>query len=308
MTNPSPAADDDAPKPRRRWVRWAVAVTLVVLAAAAGVGAVLWRRANAVPDFYARAPLTGEDRLEAIASVERKLGDFQGSFGQAVARQRSAAGEAAGEDEEVVPAEPEPATLAFTADELDTYFTKWLDDNGYREGFARHLADPRLAVHDGNLVVAGTMPAFRDAVVSLHLLPSVNDAGRVRLELAGAYAGRLPLPAAAFDIFRDKSAAALRARLPVLKADAANDPDAGLNDAAVSLAVNAELLALIEDKRLDDLVLFPRLLDFGRIPARVATMEVVGEELELGFLPLTPDERQSLIDDVLAAQPDPTVD
>ena len=297
----SPTAADDAPKPRRRWVRWAAAVTLVVLAAAAGVAAVLWRRANAVPDFYARAPLTGEDRLEAIASVERKLGDFQGSFGQAVARQRST-------DEQAAPAEPEPATLAFTADELDTYFAKWLDDNGYREAFARHLADPRLAVHDGNLVVAGTMPAFNDAVVSLHLLPSVNDAGRVRLGLAGAYAGRLPLPAAAFDVFRDKSAAALRARLPVLKADAANDPDAGLNDAAVSLAVNAELLALIEDKRLDDLVLFPRLLDFGRVPARVATMEVVGEELELGFLPLTPDERQSLIDDVLAAQPDPTVE
>ena len=295
---PSPAPAD---RPRRRTGRRILLGVLIALGLllliAGGVAFYLYRGANAVPDFYRTPKLTGEDRLAAIASVERKVANFQGTFGETLSRQNRAAddaGELDADPSDEDPGPPEPAYLRFTGAELDTYFGRWLDDNGYRDAFARHLDDPRLLVHDGQLVMAGRMPAFNGVVVSMHFLPEVGEEGRVRLSLDGAYAGRVPLPESAFDAFRQKSADAIRGKLGDLEPRAALDDDGAPNDAAVRLAINRELLSLLDDRRVEDLILFPRLLDYGRVPARVADLAVEEGELVLGFLPLTPAEREEL--------------
>jgi hypothetical protein len=282
--------------PIRKWL-WRIGVILVLLlAAGAGVVVYLYVSANRTPDWFTRARLTGEARLAAIASVERKLGNFQGSLGEAVARQRSRPAPTVGDTPTDEP--DRIATLELTGPELSTYFDKWLSDNGYDRAFASHLANPRLGVVGDVIAVAGEMPRFNDGVVSLHFRPTVGEEGRVRLGLDGAYLGRLNLPDSAFDVFRDQISGALRSDLPALHEEAGFDERFRPNDAAVSLAINRDLLGLVERRAIDDLVLFPELLDYGRVPVRVVDMTVGDDKVVLRLAPLDREERRALAADL----------
>lgn len=287
------------PKRRRRWLRWLGMFVLLIIAAGAGFGFYVWRVTGSVPDFYLRK-LTGEQRLEALASVERKVVNFQDDLGQAV----SESGPTTSASTTVPAGNRKPARLALTADELDTYFNKWLDDNGYRDSFERHLAGPRLAVVDGDLVLAGRMKSFRDAVVSLRFNPDVNKDGETQLAFEGAYAGSLSLPDAALDAFRERARDAIGESLPEREADVRNetedmeDADNRITGDLMKLAIDRQLMQLLDLEPVQELVLFPPLLNHGPIPCRVVELNIVNGELVVGLIPLTKAELEELLDDL----------
>ncbi len=288
----------DAKPKSRRLLKWLGIAFLLLLAAGVGVGFYVWKGISGVPDFYLRERLTGAERDEAIASVERKFLAFQDSLGGATA---AAAGEddpAAANDESLAD-EPRVAVVTFTGVELDTYFDKWLTDNDYKPAFEKHLADPRLAVVDGQIVMAGKMRSFQDAVVSLRFKPDLSDADVARLRFEGAYAGSFALPDKALEIFHDKASGAIRARMPANIENAALEGD-GLNAAAIDLAIDRQLLRLMGREPVEDLVLFPPLLGRGTIASQVVKLEVADSGLTVGFRPLNAEERAAFLQELKA--------
>ena len=275
----------DAKPKSRRLLKWLGIAFVLLLAVAAGVGFYLWKGISGVPDFYLRERLTGADRDEAIASVERKFLAFQDSLGGAAAASSDADGSAE---------EPSVAVVSFTGVELDTYFDKWLTDNDYKSAFEAHLADPRLAIVDGDVVMAGKMRSFNDAVVSLRFKPDLSESDVARLLFEGAYLGSVSLPDKAMEVFYDKSSGAILARMPELIDNAAIE-DGALNGAAIDLAIDRQLLRLMDREPVEDLVLFPPLLGRGTIASQVVQLKADDDGLTVGFRPLSAEEREAFL-------------
>ena len=277
---------------KRRWGLRIGLLVLLVVVAAGGFFAYKFNAASRIPDFYNRQRLEGDDRLQAIASVERKFGNFQGSLGDAIARERRAADPSEADEERL------PVTLDFTGDELDTYFNKWLSDNSYSDAFASHLSEPRLLLDEGKLILAGraTLPWVGETVVSMHFLPNLNEeSGRAELALQGVYAGVAALPDGAIEPLRTKAAQSIEARLPGYVEDAAFEEDGTANAAAVDLAVDRQLARLLAQQPVADLVLFPYLVGRGHVATRVQELTIEDGVLRLSVLPLTEKEREAYL-------------
>lgn len=291
---------------------WAIVLLLIT---GAGAAFFLYRNASAIPDFYSRARLQGQERLDALASVERKFVNMQSELDAAYARsvRQDAAGatksttqpDSAVDDMDAGEAEPVP--VAFTAAELDTFFDQWLTSSGYGERMETYMTEPRIAIADGRLILAGRMRDF-DAVVSLRFEPSLSEAGEARLELAGIYAGALPLPEAAFEEFRKKTQTALEEDLASLRSEAVIEPDGRSNSAAVALATRQQLARLVRGEPLEEMIVFPTVLSLGQVPARVVAMELEEETLKLGVRLLRRSEREELGRKIIADDAEPSAD
>ena len=280
----------------KKFLKIAGVVALLLLIAAAGAGLYLYRAAHSAPAFYQAVALSGEERLRAIESVERKVLNLQGELDRDYARLRRQQQKSPATVPAAGDAGDAAATrVAFTGPELDTYFNKWLKDSGYEDSLSRYLSGPRIAVQDGRLILAGRMKDF-DAVVSLRFVPSVDGAGVARLRLDGTYVGRLPVPAAAFDSFRSKSVDALSRHEPELRGKATIRPDGEASDEAILLTMQRQVLALFEGRDVSPLVIFPPVAGHGRVPARVSQLQIADETLTLGVELMGPAARRELLD------------
>ncbi len=280
----------------------------LLLAAAAGIGTYLWTGMRSVPAFYSEKPLEGEERLRALESVERKVLNLQGVLDRAYARSRGAAGPAAPADDGSAEDPPliaetadEPITVTFTGRELDTYFRKWLQETGYEPRMARYMTNPRIAIDDGRVILAGRMADF-NAVVSLYFLPVVDEEGAVHLKLDGIYAGRIPLPDMAFEKFRTHAVAALGERTAVLRREADISPDGFANESAILLSSQEQLRELFEGKEVAPLIAFIPLPGRGFVPARVSELSVEEQELVLGVELLNKAEQAQLLEALRAGE------
>ncbi len=272
--------------------RWLVRLGVLAILLLAGVAGFVWYAASAagdIPSFYSRERLSDQARLDALASVERKFLNFQGGLSESSAT-----------TETDTKAEPEPVSVRFNADEIDAYFEKWLDDNGYREPMAKHLADPRLVIHDGRIVLAGksNINGFGDVIVSVRFLPSIGDNGRARLILEDVAAGTFTLPEAAVTAMRQKSVDALGEADPTVREDVAIDEDGMANDAAVALAIDGQLRRLLASEPVEDMILFPPVIGRGNVAARVVELVIEEDKLRLDVLPLSREEREQLVEEL----------
>lgn len=290
---------------------WVIALLLI---AGAGGAFSLYRNASSIPDFYRRARLQGQERLDALASVERKFMNLQSELDAAYARsvRQDAAGEGQATTHPTTGAaaalgEVEPVSISFTAGELDTFFDQWLTSSGYGKRMETYMTDPRIAIAGGHLILAGRMKDF-DAVVSLRFEPLISESGVARLELAGIYAGVLPLPAVAFEQFRVKTESALQEDLAALRGEAEIKPDGSSNSAAVAVTTRQQLAWLVRGDPLDEMIVFPTVLSLGQVPARVTTMQLEDETLKLGVRLLRRSEREELARKLLEGEPEPAAD
>lgn len=285
---------------------WAL---ILLVIAGAGAALFVYRNASAIPEFYSRARLQGQERLDALASVERKFVNLQSDLDAAYARsvrQDAAGGEGAttrpGDDDAE---DAGPVEIAFTADELDTFFDQWLHSGGYAERMEAYMSDPRIAIEDGQLILAGRMRDF-DSVVSLRFEPSLSSSGVARLELAGIYAGRIRLPKKAFDQFREKTEAALTEDLPELREEAEIRPDGSSNEAAVTLATRGQLAQLVRGEPVEEMIVFPTVISLGHVPAQVMAMDLGDATLNLGVRLLSRSEREELMREMIEGEPEST--
>ncbi len=76
-----------------------------------------------------------------------------------------------------------------------TRMPEWLKDNGVKQNLPPWLEQPMVVFEDDELVVAGRV-SYKGCsqIISVQLEPVTGPNGEVELRLAGAAAGRLPLP------------------------------------------------------------------------------------------------------------------
>jgi hypothetical protein len=293
------AAQETAPA-RSRVRVWFVRLGVVVILLLAGFAGFLWYTAGgmrAVPAFYEVPKLTGQDRLDALANVERKFANFQNAFAADVAKEASA---------EDIAQPVEPAVIAFESSEIDAYFDKWLRDNGYTERFSQHLGEPRLLLHEGHVVMAGRkeVPYLGQVVVSIRFLPSINDNDKATLAFDGMQAGTTSLPDTYVQEMREASLGALSESTPEEREAIAIEDDGTTNDVGIRVAIDRQLRRLLAGEPVEDLVLFPPVIGRGNVAAKVTAFEIEENQLKLGFVPLTHEERVALVAD-LKQPPEP---
>ena len=135
-------------------------------------------------------------------------------------------------------------------------------------------------------------------MVSLYFIRSVDESGTVHLRLESVYAGRIPLPASAFDRFRQRAAEALEERTPRLRTSADISEEGFANEEAILLATQQQLAQLIEGRDVEQVVIFLPLPARGSVPARITTMQVDGEDLTVGVQLMDRQERARFLEEL----------
>jgi hypothetical protein len=261
-----------------------VAVLAVVLLAAVG-----FVRSRQQPEWYAHVrAFDPAQAAEAARRAQDKLASSQSWAAAGTAaelRARSGVKSAA--------SAPSPRhTLTFTEEELNAFFNKMALVEGWNAIYDPYLSNPALILNDGKLIVAGTVKEL-DRVVSFHFRPSIEKKnGRLRLELESVMAGRLPMPQALFDSYRQRLAQRVQQMLPQYKAAAALRGDGSVNEEAVRAATGQLLLSVI-NRRSAEPVLFLKGNGYRDVPVRVVDCAIDGSTVTLAVEMMTPAERQA---------------
>ena len=293
------------------------ALAVLLLAVAGGVAAYVgWNRLNAAPDWYAAEPMSDADREAAAARAERRVySDLQNQ----VARTRAAEVRAdradtspADDADPRAPAPPARITASFTEDELNAFFAKWTEQNGWRAGLDRVVRSPVVRLRDGRLLLAATVAELNDTVVSLHFAPvDAPDAGPddqpAALQLARVMGGRLPLPTSVVTGQRKALIDAVTGNLPTLRQRAKIAPDGAANTEAVGVALADALVRLLSGEAVRPVVFLPVTHPGGvdLLPARLTNLAIADQTLTVDARLLDADERAALLADVREGPPAP---
>ena len=303
-----------------------VACTLVVLIAGA---AVAWKMLRGRPEWYAEqhvdpaaqqaAAARAEDEVRktidwAAAQQAEERARLQGGAGETGAAPRAggpATGSAAAANGTSTLA-PAPATtqvvaarrsltVRFTEQELNAAFIKWGTLYHWDEKYGQSISDPRIVLHGGRIIVAGSVKEM-GTVVSLHFEPRVQNDGRLRFDLVRVLGGRLPLPQAMFDSYRDKLEAKVRASLPAFQQGARIAPDGSANEKAVAAAMSKLLLRVL-NRQPDDAVLFLTANQGTRVPVNLTDVDIDGKTIAATVRLMNAAERAALLDRIKAPEP-----
>lgn len=284
-----------------KWVKSLIRIVALLTVLLAIGAAILWYLARGTPSWYEVAAADPAARQAAAVRAENELKrtiDWASSQ-QAVER---AALHAARTSPSSPPAttpstspESRPSlTVTFTEQELNAAFEKWETAYGWRNTYGQYIADPRIVLHDGRLIVAGNAKDM-GMLISLHFQPQVDEKGRLQFELVRVLGGRLPLPESAFDRYRKKLEQKLRTSLPRLQGGAEIKPDGSANDKAVA-ATFAKLLLRVLNRQPDEAVLFLPANQGTRVPVKLADVDIEGKSIAMRVQLMTPQERAALLE------------
>jgi hypothetical protein len=291
-----------------------VACALVVLVVGA---AIAWKMLRGRPDWYAdvqadpaarqAAAARAEDEVKrtidwaaAQQAEERARLQAGGDFGPSPDNGGPATGSVAAATGPSTLAPPPAAglrralTVRFTEQELNAAFNKWGALYHWDEKYGQTISDPRIVLHDGRVIVAGSVTDL-GAVVSLHFEPRVQDDGRLRFDLVRVLGGRLPLPQSMFDSYRERIAAKVRAALPALQQGARIAPDGSANEKAVAAAMSKLLLRVLRGQA-DDAVLFLTANQGTQVPVKLTGLTIDGKTIAATVELMNARERAALLE------------
>jgi hypothetical protein len=281
---------------KRRWIkRIIIAASAIVflIAVATMTGISLYR---GQPTWYRPNFGTPEERRAAAQMAEVK---FQNITNWA-SKQRAVEDSAryAARNGATLPATTSASDelqVSFTEQELNAFVEKWSVIYDWRNKYGEVLTDPTVVLQKDRLILAGKLKEM-DTVASIHFAPSLDENGKLHLDLAGLQAGRLPLPEAFWVPKREKILAQLRMSLPQWQRTAKIDANGSTNGSAMSAAFSRMLL---ESSRGEptDAVLFLPLLDNDRaVPVKLTSIQISPGELNLTVRPMGSKERRQLLD------------
>ena len=282
-----------------KWLKSLARILACVLVIAAIGAAVGWYLLRGKPTWYVAAPVDPVAQQAAAVRAENQLKRTIDWAASQQAQERAAIHAARGASPASTNPSPSPAkrpslTVAFTEQELNAAFEKWEAAYGWKSAYGEHISDPRIVLHDGRLIVAGTVKDT-GTLVSLHFQPKMDQQRRLQFELVRILGGRLPLPEAAFDRYREQLEQRLRGSLPELQRGARIAPDGSANEKAVAAAF-AKLGLRVLDRRPEEAFLFLPANQGSRMPVKLADVKIEGKSITMTVQTMTPQERTALLE------------
>jgi len=272
-----------------------VAVVVVVL-----LGVVVFVRSRQQPDWYAQ--IRSYDMGEAAAAAAQQADEkFQSTWAWISARQAAEARARQGDTRPPLTPVPAPVfSVTFNERELNAAFEKWKGELGWEQTYAAYVSNPVIAIRDGRLILAGTVQQF-DRVVSFHFRPALDkQAGRLSIELESVMAGRLPMPQAAFDRYRQQLVEKVAENLPEYRADAKIRPDGSVNENAQKAMIGQLLLAVLQRKTVEPVLLLegnrPQPQQQRLVPVRMVDFVLKDDAITFSLEMMTAAERQAWLE------------
>ena len=278
-----------------KWLKrlFLLMVFLAVFAGALALAA--WHMAHRPPAWYGRVRAPGQIAAAAqraeiqLTQTSNWAAAVQNFQAHPALRQTAAAAD--------LPADTQQISL--TDDELTGFFQKWDAAFGWSERYRDYLTDPQIILNDGRLILAATVKSL-GTVVSVHFEPKLED-GKLRVSVVQVMAGRLPLPQAYWDQYSQKLRGAIEAHLADWQQEASIGADGTANGPAVAAAMSELLLNVLQDKPAEPALFLPynyaKVHRDGRcLPVRLTAVSIEGTTLNLTVRPLSPLERQQLLE------------
>ena len=252
------------------------------------------------PAFYRPVVVTPEQRATASRRAENKLWETQNWVALLKADEDGRA-HAQG-DGSTAPATRAASsyTVSFTEDELNAFFEKWSQLNGWWSRIETYVKDPAIVLRENRLIVAGTL-AEVGAVASFHFEPAIDPKGQLNLTLQRVLAGRLPMPEMVWTAQRDRLLASVRARMPAWQQRADIAASGAANTDAIAAGMGKLLLDVLH-RRPGEPVIFLRSVD-ATVPVRLTAVRVADGELSLTVESMNPASRAALLERIRQAEP-----
>ncbi len=250
--------------------------------------------AHSDPDWYQPAGLSQEMRDAASRRATNKLAELQNQAAEARALEtRIRTGRTSA-------TKPSEIVVSFTDDELNSFFQTWQNHLNWRASYEKHFTDPVILIREGRLILAARIKDL-DIVTSIHIQPSLDADGRLKLEIVRILGGKLPLPRAILDRYSKHVVSSVAARVPAWRAWARIDDTGSANNPAIYAAM-AELLINTFENRSSDAVLFVPILDESAVPVRIVGLEIENNALTMRVVPMSEPERAELLKSIQTNQ------
>ncbi len=265
----------------------AVAIALGLIVLIGSIGIILLR---AEPEFYQLPKLTIEEFEAAAQRAVNKLAMIQNEAARIRVEQNPSRGQSR---PTTAPAESRRITVSFTQHELNAFFEKWSNFNNWKSSYERYITEPAIILEDGRIIFAARMKEV-DAIASLHFEPRIDRDGKFELELERVLAGRLPLPEAVMNRYRQRLVGGLTRHLPSWRHGATLDRRGMLNTNAILATMGSMLINIVDHEPADPIVFLP-LVERGAVAVKLTEVRIENHTLTMTVEPLSAAERAELL-------------
>ncbi|MGH7192312.1 MAG: hypothetical protein ACREJM_02120 [Candidatus Saccharimonadales bacterium] len=275
-----------------KWLK-RLALLVVFLAVFAGaLGAAGWWLTRRPPDWYAHRQANPREMAQAASRAEREV---QRTLSWAQDQQAYSVSSDTGTPS------TKPARslqISLTQDELNGFFQKWDSTFGWSRRYGSYLSDPQIVIRDDRLILAATVKDT-GSVLSVEFSPRLED-GKLQMPLERVLAGRLPLPQAFWDRYRQGLESAIDARLPDWEQGADITPAGAANSDAVAAAMSELLLDVLAARPAKPVLFLPYSVGNNprSFPVKLTSVQIADKTLTLTMEPMTPPERHALLDSI----------
>jgi uncharacterized protein YpmS len=253
-----------------------------------------WWMSRQPPKWYSSRKATPAQVAEAAHRAEQQV---QRTLSWAQDQQAFAASSRVGS-----PSTRPASTLqiSLTEDELNGFFQKWDSAFGWSGTYGQYVEEPQIVLQDGRMIFAATVKSI-GSVISVEFDPRMKD-GKLQMPVEQVMAGRLPVPQGFWSGYRMMLEERVNAALPDWQEDAEIEPDGTANTTAVEAGMSELLVDLLEGRLARPILFLPYSVgkDQRSLPVKVTAIQIANKTLMLSVEPLTPAERDSLIDSIRA--------
>jgi len=174
--------------------------------------------------------------------------------------------------------------LSVTQAEINAAIARWEQVNANASG---GISDPEILLEDGQIILAGK-PKDLGLVVSVRLVPWLDGAGDLHIDIAQVKAGLLPLPRPVWGMYAGGLAAAVAAQLPGEDQLAKMDSDGSVNDAETCAVLGRMLIRFLncESARPNLFVTYFQNNGTRNLPVKLELIRIAGKTATIRLTPL----------------------
>jgi hypothetical protein len=272
-----------------------LAVAIVLLAGILfSIGS--WFMFQGTPDWYQPLTWTPEQREVVARTAEDELARATSWAAAAQARETRKRVGVTEANPLVISDDPETHVITLKEDALNALMNKWSVIWSANYPLDKYLSDPVFILQKNRLIVAGKVHELNGVIASVHFEPKLTKAGNLQMDLVQVLGGKLPIPSAMYNDYREKALSALKSRLPNWQKNAQIESNGDSNDYAVGAAMAKLVIQALRHEDSDPTI-FLR-IDRKSFPARLTGIEITDDHIALTLRALNSEERVALLESI----------